>query len=89
MLLRIKVKPSSKADEIIREADGSFKIKIKAPPIDGKANKHLIEFLSGVLQIPKSKIEVLKGGTSQFKTLQIDMDEKLAVKLITQKAGLA
>ena len=39
MLLRIKVKPNSKTDEIIREADGSLKVKIRAQPVEGKANK--------------------------------------------------
>lgn len=75
MLLRIKVKPNSKVDEITREADGSLKLKIKAQPVEGKANKYLVEYLSGLLKIPKSKIEVLKGTTTTFKTLQIDADE--------------
>ena len=75
MKLRIKVKPGSKTDEIIHEADGSWKVKIKAQPVEGKANKYLVEYLSGVLQLPKSKIELLKGETNAFKTLEIDAEE--------------
>ncbi len=75
MKLRIKVKPGSKTDEIVREADGGLKVKIKAQPVEGKANKYLVEYLSGVLDVPKSKITLLKGETNSFKTLEIDADE--------------
>lgn len=75
MKLRLRVKPASKADEVIREADGSIKVKIKAPPVEGKANKYLIEYLSKKLALPKSKIVLLKGETNSFKTLEIDAEE--------------
>jgi uncharacterized protein (TIGR00251 family) len=75
MRLRIKVKPASKTDEILREADGTIRVKIKAQPVDGKANKYLVEYLSEVLQLPKSKIVLLKGETNAFKTLEINAEE--------------
>ena len=75
MKLRIKVKPNSRTDEIICEADGSLKVKIKAQPVEGKANKYLVEYLSEVLNLPKSKIRLLKGESSSFKTLEIDSEE--------------
>jgi len=73
--LKIKVRPGSKTDEVLREADGSIKIKITAQPINGKANKYLVEYLSNVLSIPKSKITLLRGETNSFKTLEIDAEE--------------
>lgn len=76
MKLRIKVKPGSKTDEISREADGSLKVKIKVQPVEGKANKYLIEYLAGVLGLPKSKVTLLKGETNQFKTLEIEAEEE-------------
>ena len=75
MKLKIKVKPASKIDEIVREADGNIKVKIKGQPIEGKANKYLIEYISEVLNLPKSKIVLLKGETNAFKTLEIDAEE--------------
>lgn len=75
MKLKIKVKPASKIDEIVREADGNIKVKIKGQPIEGKANRYLIEYLSKVLNLPKSKIVLLKGETNAFKTLEIDAEE--------------
>lgn len=84
MKLRIKVKPASKTDEIIREADGGIKVKIKAPPVEGKANKYLAEYLSSVLQIPKSKIVLLKGETNSYKTLEIDADENYLDEILSK-----
>ena len=75
MLLRIKVKPNSKTDEIIREGDSSFKVKIRAQPVEGKANKYLLAYLGKVLNLPKSSIVLVKGESNSFKTLEIDATE--------------
>jgi len=75
VLLRIKVKPNSKTDEIIREADGSLKVKIRAQPVEGKANKYLLEYLAKVLGLPKSSLGLLKGESNSFKTLEINAEE--------------
>lgn len=84
MKLRIKVKPASKTDEIIREADGNLKVKIKAPPVEGKANKYLIEYLAEMLDMPKSKIVLLKGETNSFKTLEIDAEESVVLAKLSK-----
>ena len=46
-----------------------IKVKLTAQPIEGKANKALVEFLSKQLKIPKTSIEILRGETSKDKTL--------------------
>jgi uncharacterized protein len=84
MKLRVKVKPGSKTDVVIREADGSLKVKIKAQPVEGKANKYLVEFLSGLLFLPKSKITLLKGETNSFKTLEIEAEEKYVNDILSK-----
>ena len=53
LIAHIKISPNSKKNEIINEGDFT-KIKITAQPIDGKANKALIEFLSKNFKIPKT-----------------------------------
>ena len=82
MLLRIKVKPNSKTDEIIREADGSLKVKIRAQPIEGKANKYLLEYLAKVLGLPKSSLSLLKGESNSFKTVEIDATEQSVLNIL-------
>mgnify|MGYP003348251441 CR=1 FL=1 len=79
MKLHLKVKPNSKADELLREADGTLKAKIKAPPFDGKANQYLVGFLSKILELPKSKIVLLKGQTNSYKTFEIEAKESYII----------
>jgi hypothetical protein len=82
MLLRIKVKPNSKTDEIIREADGTLKVKIRAQPVEGKANKYLLEYLAKVLGLPKSSLSLLKGESNSFKTVEIDATEQSVLNIL-------
>ena len=67
LIVNIKISPNSKKNEIINEGEFS-KVKITAQPIDGKANKALIEYLSKNFKIPKTSIKILKGETSKEKT---------------------
>ncbi len=75
LIVNIKISPNSKKDEIINEGDFT-KIKITAQPIDGKANKALIEFLSKNFKIPKTSIKILKGETSKEKTILFETQDK-------------
>lgn len=81
LIVNIKISPNSKKNEIINEGDFT-KIKITAQPIDGKANKALIEFLSRNFKIPKTSIKILKGETSKEKTILFEtQDEEKLTKL--------
>lgn len=70
ILISFKISPNASRNEIIRAEDG-VKIKITAQPIDNKANKALVEFISKQFKIPKTSIEIVKGQTSKEKTLLI------------------
>ncbi len=82
LILRLKIVPNSSKNDIIWENDG-LKIKITAQPIENKANKALIEFISKKLKIAKSNISIIKGETTKEKTLllknikEIELIEKL------------
>lgn len=68
LVASIRISPNAKKNEIIKEGE-VVKIKITAQPIDGKANKALVEFLSKNFKIPKTSIKILKGETSKDKTI--------------------
>lgn len=70
IVITLKISPNASKNEIIKSEEG-LKVKITAQPIDGKANKALMEYLSKQLKIPKSSIEILKGETSKEKTVLI------------------
>ena len=71
MLLSIQVKPNSKTDQIGYDAQGNLKVKIRAQPVDGKANDYLMDYLSGIFEVPKSHIRLLKGSKNQHKKVEI------------------
>lgn len=65
--LRIKVIPRASKTEFCGITGDEVKIKLRSPPVDGKANKALIEFLSESFGISKSSIELISGETSRNK----------------------
>lgn len=72
--LQVKVKPNSKKPNIEEAADGSFTVHLKSPPVDGKANKELIEVLAEKFDVPKSQIRIKSGLSSKTKLIEIDTD---------------
>ena len=63
--------PGAKRNEVVRFEEGVWHIKIAAPATEGKANKELIEFLSKVLDISKSRINIDKGMTGHRKLIEL------------------
>jgi hypothetical protein len=70
--LAIRVTPRSSKNEISEVLhDGTIRIRLIAPPVEGKANDALITFLSDVLDIPRSNIEIVAGETGRDKLVSI------------------
>ncbi|MGB7293816.1 MAG: DUF167 domain-containing protein [Thermodesulfobacteriota bacterium] len=71
MTIEVKVLPKSGRDEIGRFVNGTLKVRVSAPPIEGKANERLIELISRAIGMPRSDITIIKGRTSRIKTISI------------------
>jgi uncharacterized protein (TIGR00251 family) len=70
--LAIRVTPGAKRNEIDGFLeDGTIRVRLTAPPVEGKANTALIEFLSKVLGVRRSDIEIVAGETSRNKLVSI------------------
>lgn len=74
--MTVKVKPNSRIDTIEKVEDGIYRIKIKAPPIDGKANDYLIAYLSLFFGVSKREVKILTGHTASIKRIEIGIAEK-------------
>jgi uncharacterized protein len=70
--LKVRVHPKANRNEITGFADGLLQVKVAAPPVKGKANSELIEFLSEALGIRKSSLTILKGLTGHNKVIEIE-----------------
>ena len=75
LLIRIKIVPNSSKNDLIIE-DEFIKVKVTAQPIENKANKALVEFLSKRFKIPKTSIQIVKGDTSKEKTLLFSINDE-------------
>jgi uncharacterized protein (TIGR00251 family) len=71
VVLLIKLAPRSSSNRIIGQHAGRLKIAVTAPPVDGKANELLIEFLAKVLALAKRSISISRGQTSRDKEVVI------------------
>ena len=83
MTIYLKVKPNQRFDKL-EKIGNEWQVRLKAPATEGKANEHLIEVLSGILAISKSKISLKKGKTSRLKCLEIDSEEKFVLEKLAQ-----
>ncbi len=70
-IIHIKVLPRSSSNQIMGREEGVLKVKLTAPPVDGKANKALKEFLAKRLGLPKSDVEIVSGERSRLKSILI------------------
>ena len=69
--LAIKAIPNAPRSEIIGWLGDALKVKVHAPPVEGRANEALCEFLADALGVPRRTVTVLRGDTSRQKILQI------------------
>jgi hypothetical protein len=70
-LLSVHIKPGARSNEVVRQEEGIWHIRIAAPAIEGKANHALIAYLSEKLDVPKSHITITRGHNSPHKTVAV------------------
>ena len=69
--IKVKVLPRSSKNQVVGKEGDLFKVKLTSPPVEGKANKALIEFLAKKLGIPKANVEIKSGKSSKLKSILI------------------
>lgn len=71
LVLRIRVQPRSSQEGFAEVLGDQIKLRVNAPPVDGKANAQLIQFLSKLFKVPKGQIRILSGETGRDKRIRI------------------
>ena len=72
MTIKIKVEPRSSKTGIVGPYGNALKVKLTSPPVEGKANKELIEVLARELKVKKKDIEIVSGRSSKNKVVRIN-----------------
>jgi uncharacterized protein (TIGR00251 family) len=70
-IFRVRVLPRSRRDEVVGLHGDALKIRLMAPPVEGKANRALQEFLAGRLGVSRSAVEILSGHASRQKRVRV------------------
>jgi uncharacterized protein (TIGR00251 family) len=69
--ITLRVQPNAKRSEVLKLEDGVLHVRVAAPPVKGKANRELIDFLSNSLGVGKGSITIDKGFTSRNKVIAV------------------
>jgi uncharacterized protein (TIGR00251 family) len=69
--IRVQVAPRASRNKLLGVHDGALKVALTAPPVEGAANKALVEFIAKVLGVPKGAVRILSGETSRLKVLAV------------------
>ena len=69
--IQVKVKPNARTSVLEEQADGTWLARIKAPPVDGKANAELIDLVADQFGVSKGSILIKSGAGARLKLVQI------------------
>ncbi len=70
--LHVRIQPGASQNKVVGYESGVLKLRIAAPPVEGKANHKTIEFIADLLDVPPSGITIKSGLTGKQKTLIIN-----------------
>ena len=72
--------PGAKRTELVGLHDGALRVRLAAPPVDGKANEVLLAWLADELDVPRRQLELVRGVASRRKRVVLDkpLDQVLA-----------
>ena len=71
LLLHCYLQPRASRNEMTGEHDGALRIRIKAPPVDGEANRELLRFLAKQFDVARAQVILERGESSRRKTVRI------------------
>ena len=69
----VKVIPRSSQNKVEKISEGEYKIKLTAPPVDGKANDMLIKVLADYFGVSKSSLNIVGGKSARIKMVDVDL----------------
>ena len=70
-VLTVKATPRAKKTEIVGADPEWLRVRLQAPPVDGKANAELAAFFAKTFNVPKRAVEILSGDTSRLKRIKL------------------
>ena len=80
ILLNIKAVPNAARSEVVGWLGDVLKVRLKAPPVDGKANVELCRFLAKELGLSKGSVSLATGASARLKRVEIQGASRTAIR---------
>jgi len=77
LILSVRVQPRASRDRVVGLQGDRLKIQVTAPPVEGRANAHLLKVLAGVFGVPPKQVALISGDTGRDKRLRVTAPGKL------------
>ena len=71
-MLTVRVQPGASKDRVVGRIGDEWKLTLKAPPVEGRANRACLHFLARILGVPRSRVRLVHGQTSRRKRIEIE-----------------
>jgi uncharacterized protein (TIGR00251 family) len=71
LILRLRVQPKASSDTLAEMMENARKLRITAPPVDGKANKHIVALIAKMCKVAKSDVKIVSGELGRSKTVAV------------------
>ena len=71
-ILKVRVQPKASRNQVAGYDEGTLRLRVTAPPTDGKANAGVIALLAKTLGVSKSKLQIIRGQSSRDKVVSVD-----------------
>ena len=69
--LRLRVSPGAARSRVVGRHGEAWKVRVAAPPEDGKANDAVLDLLADVLRVPRGRVELVSGRTARDKVVAL------------------
>jgi uncharacterized protein (TIGR00251 family) len=87
VIFPVRVQPRASKDEIAGVMDGALKVRLRAPPLEDRANEALCEYLAELLKTPKAAVRILSGHHSRSKRVEVrGVTEQQVLAIVTREA---
>lgn len=72
VIVDVHVMPNAPQTRVQGLHDGALHVRLRAPPVDGKANQELVAWLARELKVPRASVELIRGDTARRKQLRVE-----------------
>ncbi len=81
LLIRLYIQPKASRDALVGLHGDEFKVAITAPPVDGKANAHLVKWLAKQCKVAKGQVTIEKGELGRHKQVRISAPTQIPTSI--------